>query len=298
MQVAALERELRNARDSSACVPPIGRFFAAAALHYGHGTDAPEDEAHWLVAACLDWDEARWAAPPAPAVLERIVALAEARVSKRVPLAYLLGEAWFAGLRFEVDESVLVPRSPLAELIESGFEPWCRLEPGDRLLEIGTGSGCIACAIARHVEDVRVDATDVSPQALELARRNAHALGVGERIRWFERDLFPDGETGYRVIISNPPYVPAGRLAELPPEYGHEPAVGLDGGDDGLDIVRRIVAGARTRLAADGVLIVEVGESAQAMVEAYPRLPATWLEFERGGDGVFLVTCSELAALG
>jgi ribosomal protein L3 glutamine methyltransferase len=298
MSHAELEQTLVSAKSNADVVDIVTAFFSSRELHYGHGTDSADGEAHWLVAASLDWDEDRWLAPPEPAVLAHISRIASQRAEERIPLAYLLGEAWFARLRFYVDRTVLVPRSPLAELIQNEFEPWCRLEPGDRLLDVGTGSGCIAIAIAYYMRGVEVDATDVSAEALALARRNAEALGVDQRVNFVAADLFPAAVTGYRVIISNPPYVPGHRLAELPAEYGHEPELGLDGGRDGLGHVRRLLAGARSRLAPDGVLIVEVGESDQALEAAFPRLPLTWIEFERGGTGVFLVTRDELAAAG
>jgi len=212
-----------------------------------------------------------------------------------VPLAYLLGSAWFAGLEFEVTRDVLIPRSPLAETVERRFAPWCRLDDGDRILEIGTGSGCIAIAAAVYHTGLRVDATDIDPGALALARRNAHRHAVADRVRFVEADLFPSDERRYSVIIANPPYVPTRDVAALPAEYRHEPAAALDGGTDGLDVVRRILAGAKARLAAGGVLIVEVGQSADALVAAYPRVPWTWLTFERGGEGVFLLTADELS---
>jgi ribosomal protein L3 glutamine methyltransferase len=223
-----------------------------------------------------------------------IVDLARRRVEERVPMAYLLGSAWFAGLELDIDRNVLIPRSPLAELAERRFEPWCRLADGDRILEIGTGSGCIAIAAAVHDPALAVDATEIDPRALAVARANVERHLVGDRVRLIEADLYPSGETRYRVIISNPPYVPTRELAALPAEYRHEPAAALDGGEDGLDVVRRILAGAASRLLPDGVLIVEVGRSAEALVEAWPRVPWTWLEFEHGGDGVFLLTADEL----
>lgn len=298
MESDEFERAVRQAATYAECVRAVADFFASRELYYGHGTDNPDDEAHWLVAALLDWDDSRWQAPPEPALCDRIVAVALERVESRMPLAYLLGEAWFAGLRFEIDRSVLVPRSPLAEIIEHCFSPWVGIAPGDRVLEIGTGSGCIAIATACRCPDVTVDATDVAVDAISLARRNACAHGVGERVRIVQADLFPGGTLAYRVIISNPPYVPESRLAELPAEYSHEPVLGLAGGADGLDVVRRIMREARSRLERGGALIVEVGESQQAFEAAYPRLPVTWVEFEHGGSGVFVVTYEQLEEAG
>jgi ribosomal protein L3 glutamine methyltransferase len=212
-----------------------------------------------------------------------------------MPLAYLLGSAWFAGLDFEVTPAVLIPRSPLAETVERRFAPWCRLDDGDRILEIGAGSGCIAIAAAVYHPGLTVDATDIDPGALELAQRNARRHAVAERVRFIEADLFPSDDRRYSVIIANPPYVPTRDVLALPAEYRHEPAAALDGGADGLDVVRRILAGAGARLTNGGVLIVEVGQSADTLIEAYPRVPWTWLTFERGGEGVFLLTADELS---
>ena len=276
-------------------VESVARFFAAGGLAYGHGTDNPRDEAYWLIRAQQGWSERAWASPPDVGLIEGIVDLAQRRVAQRKPLAYLLGEAWFAGLCFRIDERVPVPRSPLAELIENRFSPWCRLQPGDRVLDVGTGSGCLAIAVAYYCDGVSVDATDISADALWVARRNVREHGMEERVRMFRTDLF-DGLAGpYRIILANPPYVPSERLEGLPAEYGHEPRTALDGGRSGLDVVDRLLAGATNRLAPDGLLVVEVGEAEQAFRSRYPRLPATWLEFERGGEGVFLLTHDELA---
>jgi len=234
------------------------------------------------------------ALPAESGMAQAVVDLAIRRVDERVPLAYLLGSAWFSGLEFEVGPGVLVPRSPLAEPIEQGFAPWVTLADDDRVLEVGAGSGCIAIAAAKHNPTLRVDATEIDPQALARARVNVRRHGVAERVNLFESDLFPPGSERYRVIMSNPPYVPTAVVQGLPPEYQHEPFAALDGGDDGLDVVRRLLAGARERLTDDGVLIVEVGLAADALIAAYPRAPFTWLDFERGGEGVFLLTAQEV----
>ncbi len=197
-------------------------------------------------------------------------------------------------MRFAVDERVLVPRSPLAEVIERGFAPWCTLRHGDRVLDIGTGSACIAIAVAHYCEDVLVDATDVSADALQVAADNVATHGLGERVRLHRADLFPPTDVRYRVIVSNPPYVSAREMADLPPEYRHEPALALAGGASGFEPADRILSGALQRLAADGCVFIEVGAGAEAFAEAHPRLPVTWLTFERGGDGVFVLTAAEL----
>jgi ribosomal protein L3 glutamine methyltransferase len=293
MQDAELEQKLRAARDGDAWVEAVAEVFAAHDLVFGHGTDNAADEAYWLLRHLTDWRDFDWSTPP-PDVAARGAALALQRVATRKPLAYLINEAWFAGLRFKVDERVLVPRSPLAEVIERRFEPWCALRPGDRVLEIGTGSGCIAIATAHYCPDALVDATDVSRAALEVATANVALHSVGERVQLIEADLFPPGSRRYRVIVTNPPYVPEAEVAALPPEYRHEPAIGLASGATGFDAAERIVRGAAERLTADGVLFLEVGAGADAFAAAHPRLPLISIEFEHGGDGVFVVTAREL----
>ena len=290
-----LRKALERGRTGSDWAGSVARFFAEGGLVYGHGTDNPRDEAYWLIRAQQGWSDQAWTAPPDIGLIEGIVDLARRRVTQRKPLAYLLEEAWFAGLRFRIDERVLVPRSPLAELIENRFAPWRRLHPGDRVLDVGTGSGCLAIAVAHHCDGVSVDATDISADALSVARHNVLEHGVEERVRLIRTDLFAGSTSPYRIIMANPPYVPSGRLEGLPAEYGHEPRTALDGGRNGLDVVDRLLAGATNRLEPDGLLVVEVGEAEQAFRSRYPRLPATWLEFEHGGEGVFLLTHDELA---
>jgi ribosomal protein L3 glutamine methyltransferase len=294
MNLPHLHRELEQADTRAGWVDVLGRYFAAHALYYGHGTGTAEDEAFWLVWQLSGTPDDLAATPPDVSLIPRLVDLANRRVRERVPLAYLLGVAWFSGLEFAVTPDVLVPRSPLAETLERGFAPWCALCDGDRVLEIGTGSGCIAIAAAVHNPQVTIDATEIDSKALELARANVLRHQVAGRVRIVAADLFPADDRRYRVIISNPPYVPTGDIGTLPREYGHEPVPAFDGGPDGLDVVRRIIEGARQRLTGDGLLIVEVGLSADRLAEAYPNVPWTWLEFERGGDGVFVLTADEL----
>ncbi len=294
MTLVELERALSRARTGDAWVVLIAAYFDCHELDFGHGTDNSSDEAYWLLRSQQGWDNVAWERTPNPALIPGLCEVARRRVSERKPLAYLLGEAWFAGLRFVVDERVLVPRSPLAELIGRGFEPWCRLRKGDRILDLGTGSGCLAVAAAHYCPSVVVDAVDISAAAIEVARSNVAANDLVDRVRVIQSDLFAAVEGPYRVIVSNPPYVPDARLAELPREYAHEPQLALAGGPEGLSLVGEILAQSPRYLVADGVLIMEVGEAHEAFKTQYARLPVTWLEFEHGGDGVFVLTRDEL----
>ena len=271
---------------------------ARAPLHYGHGTDNPFDEAGALVfhALGIPHEEAGraygWAVDPAG--LRRAAGLVERRIRERVPSAYLTGRTWFAGHEIRITRDVLVPRSPIAELCESRFEPWVDPARVRRVLDIGTGSGCIAIACAHAFPAARVDAADVSHAALEVTARNIDLHGLGGRVRPVLSNVYRGlGDRRYDIIVSNPPYVSEAQMRELPREYLREPRLGLAAGDDGLDVVRRILAEAATHLDVDGLLVVEVGDSAAAVQEAWPRVPFTWLEFERGGGGVFLLTAAQ-----
>jgi ribosomal protein L3 glutamine methyltransferase len=273
--------------------------FDRAALAYGHGTDNAVDEAAALVFHALGLDhsqaEAAYEVRPGPDGVALVRALFAERIAKRVPAAYLMGRMWFAGLEFEVDPRVIVPRSPFAELIHDRFEPWIDPARVHRILDIGTGSGCIAVACAVAFPDATVDAVDVSPQALEVARRNVARHGVGDRLRLHLGDVYaPLGDARYDLIVSNPPYVSDAEMHDLPPEYLHEPDLALRAGADGLDVVRRILGGLSRHLEPGGALFVEVGDSDVRVQEAFPELPLTWLEFEHGGGGVFLLTADDL----
>ena len=277
--------------------------FAVAELWFGHGTDNAVDEAAELVffAAGLRHDQADEVYGQVLKPKQRAAALEliERRIRERVPAAYLTHRMWFAGHEFYVDERVLVPRSPIAELIEARFSPWIDASKVQRVLDIGTGSGCIAIATALALPKAKVDAADISSDALAVTRMNIERHSVQRRVRAVQSDVF-DGLQGerYEVIVSNPPYVGDEEMAGLPEEYRREPSTGLHGGRDGLDIVHRILDQAAAHLQPHGILIVEVGNSEEALVAARPRLPFTWLEFERGGGGVFVLTREQLAARG
>ncbi|WP_026278934.1 50S ribosomal protein L3 N(5)-glutamine methyltransferase [Thioalkalivibrio sp. ARh3] len=274
--------------------------FRAAGLSFGHGTDNAFDEAAWLVLHALhlplDLPESWWSSNLSEAERTRVIAVLRTRIETRKPAAYLTGEAWFAGLPFFVDEHVLVPRSPLAELIAVGFEPWIEAESVERVLDLCTGGGCIGIATALALPQAQVDLSDVSEPALAVAARNIERHDVGDRVQLRHSDVFEalGPEDRYDLIVSNPPYVDARDMAELPQEYRHEPELGLAAGEDGLDLVRRILADARRHLTEDGALIVEVGNSQPAVEEAFPDLPLIWLEFESGGHGVFLAYARDL----
>ena len=275
--------------------------FAAAGLAFGHSYDNALDEATHLVLQTLhlphdlspNYGQARLTAEEKRTVL----ALIERRIRERKPVAYLTGEAWFAGLKFKSDRRALVPRSPIAETILNGFSPWLDGIAVHRALDLCTGSGCIGIAMAVHNPDWQVDLADISDDALALAHENIQFQNVDERVRAIKSDLFGGlrGEI-YDLIVSNPPYVTEQEFAELPPEYDHEPALGLKAGNDGLDFALRILAEAPDHLSGNGVLIVEVGESERALTRLLPKLPLNWIEFEVGQMGVFTIDRSDLVA--
>ncbi|HTY95135.1 MAG TPA: 50S ribosomal protein L3 N(5)-glutamine methyltransferase [Steroidobacteraceae bacterium] len=278
------------------------RRLQRARVFFGHGTDNARDES-----AALVWHALALPAPTArvharmtsPAQQRRARELITRRIRERVPAVYLTGETWFAGLRFKTDPRALIPRSPIAELIERGFAPWIDPRRIRRVLDIGTGSGCIAIATARMLPRARVDAVDISTQALALAAENVRRHRLGRRVRLLESDYFSAlGAERYDIIVSNPPYVGAREMRSLPAEYRHEPRLALAAGRDGLDAVRVILEGARRHLQPGGILIVEVGNTEVAVRRAFTHLPFTWLTFERGGGGVFMLTAEQLAARG
>ena len=271
------------------------RRFAAARLAFGHGTASARDEAAWLVCHVLgipfDRLDAVLERPLAAARASRLDALAGRRIASRVPLAYLLGEAWLCGHRFHVDERVIVPRSHIAELLCEGLEPWLPAAPRVvRVLDMCTGSGCLAILAALALPGSRVDAVDVSAAALAVARVNVTGYGLGRRVRLIRSDLFAAlAGQRYDVVVANPPYVDARAMGALPEEYRREPALALAGGGDGLDVVRRILTAAPDHLTERGVLIVEIGANRRALEAAYPRLPFTWLDTRAGDEQVFLL---------
>ena len=265
--------------------------FDKAGLVYGHGTDNALDEAASLVLYTLeigyDQPDAVLDEEVSETDYARVVELLEQRVNTRKPAAYLMDEAWFAGMPFYVDERVLVPRSPIAELIAAQFSPWIDPERVTRILDMGTGSGCIAIACAVAFPEAQVDAADVSRDALDVARINTARHGVDGRVNLVESDLFSAlGGRTYDIIVSNPPYVPREEAGQLAAEYQHEPAAGLIAGEDGLDIVVQMLKDAARYLASDGILVVEVGYTQTALQAQYPEVPFIWLDFENGGAGV------------
>lgn len=271
--------------------------FDEADLFYGHGTDNAWDEAVYLVFCALQIpfaaDEQIMSRAITPQEQQKVEALALRRLEERLPVAYLVGEAWFAGLPFTVNEQVLIPRSPIAELIQQEFATLLPRTP-EHILDLCTGSGCIGIATALTFEDSRVDLADISPQALEVARANVQRHGLESRVRVVESDLFAALQGPYDLILSNPPYVSQQEVDELPPEYRHEPALGLLSEDDGLAIPLRILREAAELLAPEGVLIMEVGYSREALSARLPGVPLLWLEFAHGGDGVLLLTREQL----
>lgn len=269
-----------------------------AGVYYGHGTDNALDEALALLLPLLsipaDQQELWLDAVLTPGERHQLVAAVSQRVEQRIPVPHIIGEAWFAGLPFTVNPQVLIPRSPIAELVLNGFQPWLQ-GPVERVLDLCTGSGCIGIACAMVFDDASVELADLSPEALQVAGSNISRHRLEKRVSVVQSDLFAalDGRR-YELIVSNPPYVDARDLAEMPAEYHHEPGMALAAGEDGLDLVRSILREAEHHLTDHGVLIVEVGNSWVALEQAYSSVPFTWLEFEHGGHGVFVLSKQEL----
>ncbi|MCX8087377.1 MAG: 50S ribosomal protein L3 N(5)-glutamine methyltransferase [Rhodocyclaceae bacterium] len=274
--------------------------FNEAKLCFGHGCDNAHDEAAWLILHALHlppdrldpYLDARLTRHERLAVLE----LLQQRIARRLPAAYLTHEAWQAGLRFYVDERVLIPRSYFAELLVDGFAPWVEdPEAIETALDLCTGSGCLAILMAQAFPNAKIDAVDISTDALEVAKRNVADYQLEDRIRLLAGDLFaPLGKRKYDLIISNPPYVTAAAMRELPPEYRHEPALALAAGEDGLDVVRRILAEAKPHLKPAGLLAIEVGHNKAIVEAAFPRLPLVWLDTPSGEGKIFLLRRADL----
>lgn len=277
-----------------------GSRFNAAGLTFGHSYDNALDEATQLTLHALhlphDLSPVYGNARVTEAEKEEVLGLFLRRIEERIPAAYLTGEAWFAGLSFKSDPRALVPRSPIAELIESGFQPWLGDREVRRVLDLCTGSGCIAIAMGHHNPDWHVDGIDISDDALALANENKQRLHA-DNVRLLKSDLFA-GLSGqhYDLIVTNPPYVTNDETDALPSEYAHEPELGLRAGDDGLDLALRILRDAPLHLDRDGLLICEVGEAENALVKLLPELPLAWVEFKVGQMGIFVAECADLVA--
>ncbi len=273
--------------------------FHEAELYYGHGMASALDEAVYLTLFALhlphnfpeQYFDSRLSADEKQAIYNLI----RRRIDEKIPAAYITHEAWFAGLPFYVNENVLVPRSPIAELIQNRFAPWVEAEKVENILDLCCGSGCIGIASAYAFDWAYVDMVDISPLAIEVAEENVARHGLDDRVSVMESNLFENvPQRHYDIIVSNPPYVDADDMSALPDEYRHEPELGLAAGDDGLDLVIPMLQQARNFLTDDGILVVEVGNSEYALQQAYSHVPFHWLEFEHGGHGVFLLTAEQL----
>ena len=293
-----MNETIARAKTVGAQIEAVACELDGANLFYGHGTGNPRDEAAALVYFVCglehDGDPSVYDRQISDSERMALLRLADERINTRKPLAYLTGEAWFAGLRFHVDERVLVPRSPIAELIAERFSPWLDAAGVRRILEIGTGSGCIAIACAYAFPDAEVIATDISAGALTVAAANVADHDLDGRLHLVRTDHAEGVEGPFDLIVSNPPYVPDAEEAGLPAEFGHEPALGLFSGTDGLDSARRILQDAPLLLRDRGVLALEVGAQWDVLEQAFPELPFTWVEFGIGGEGVALISRADL----
>lgn len=271
-----------------------------ANLYFGHGTDNAEDDILWLVLASLNLplttDESLFDARLSASEKQHLLSQFSKRIDQRVPVSYLTNKAWFCGLPFYVDERVLIPRSPIAELIEHQFSPWVEASEVDNILDLCTGSGCIAIALAYAFPQACVTGVDISDDALQVAVHNRENHQLESQVNFIQSNIWSELPSSERfdLIVSNPPYVSDEEMAALPKEYQHEPDMALRADDQGLYIVEQILAQAKHYITDKGILVVEVGNAEPWLVEKYPQVPFTWLEFERGGQGVFLLTAEQL----
>lgn len=273
--------------------------FQEAGLFFGHGTETAWDEAVNLVLTVLclppETNSSIWHAVLTPSERRKIAEFIKERIETRRPLAYLLHQAWFYGHSFYVDERVLIPRSPIAEWIEKRFAPWIDSDQVGHILDIGTGSGCIAIAAAWEFPDAQVDAADISQEALDVAAINVKRYQLENQVNLFQSDCFSNlPPKQYDIILTNPPYVGEDEYRELPPEYRHEPRLALHAGKEGLDVVKRILKEAKHFLSPQGILVMEVGNTDAVFAAYFSDLPCTWLDLERGGQGLCLITAKQL----
>lgn len=274
--------------------------FVKTELSYSHGMSSPLDEAVYLVLRSLnlpvDTPDVYWQSKLTSDEKKTIVSNLQKRIENKIPSAYIFKEGWFAGLQFYVDERVLVPRSPIAELVEAQFTPWVNPDEVESVLDLCTGSGCIGIACAYAFPMAEVDLVDISKDALDVAQINVQQHDSEQKVNIVESNLFENiVDKKYDIIVTNPPYVDADDIATMADEFHHEPELGLSSGDDGLECTRKILQQSSQYLADDGILVVEVGNSQYALSEAFPELPFEWVDFERGGDGVFVLTKSQLS---
>ena len=281
---------------AGACIEAIAGYFDAADLFYGHGTDSPGMEAQWLVTTVLTHDGVSGITANtlvAPEQRSRMARLAMQRINGRSPLAYLLNEAWFAGHCFYVDERVLVPRSPIAELVANRFQPLLEQAPA-QILDLCCGSGCIGIACALAFPDSTVVLAELSADALAVAQVNIERFGLADRVTACRSDLYDNISGSFDLVVCNPPYVPEDEFRELPPEYHREPAMGLVSEQSGLAIPLNVLAETGRHLHDQGLLILETGYTWPALDAALPNVPLLWLEFEHGGEGVCALTAQQL----
>jgi ribosomal protein L3 glutamine methyltransferase len=281
----------------SVCIENAATQLESAGVFFGHGTDNAWDEAAWLILHALEVsfdEEADLNLPVTPAQQTAIDSLISQRIESRKPAAYLTGTAWFAGLPFHTAEGVIVPRSHIGGFLLDEGRPWIQPEKVRRILDLCTGSGCIAVAAAMAFPDASVDATDIDPLALALAEKNIAEYDLGDRIQLIPSDLFHNVSGTYDLILTNPPYVPGSEIAHFPAEYQHEPFAAFDGGPDGLDLVHKILKGASRFLAPEGHIVVEVGESWTTLEQAYSTVAFNWIETGVEDSGLFIMGKQEL----